>query len=325
MDKEFIKHKIKHNTTRLISLTKWVVFSIIMGIICGLVGALFYNLVFAVTGLREEYPKFLILLPIGSVMIVFLYRFFHDDNDGGTNLVLSAIHSNDNIPFRMSFLIFLSTIFSHLCGASVGREGAALQIGGSIGQGLGKVLRLDRNDKNTMVMCGMSGVFSALFGTPVAATFFSMEVVSVGIMHYAALVPCAISSVIARYVADYFGAKAPHYSIVLGKMSIKEMVLVVLLAALAGLASVLFCIILHKTEELFKKIFKNAYIRAFFGGTVLLLITFLLHSQRYNGASLKVITDSVEGRVTWYDFLLKIIFTAISIASCYKGDRKSVV
>lgn len=321
MDKAFIKHRMKHNLERLKSLTKWVIFSIIMGFICGGVGAIFYNLVFAVTDLRADYPQFLLLLPIGSVLIAYMYKFFHDDNDGGTNLVLSAIHSNDNIPFRMSFLIFLSTVFSHLCGASVGREGAALQIGGSVGQGLGKVLKLERNDKNTMVMCGMSGVFSALFGTPVAAAFFSMEVVSVGIMHYAALVPCAISAVIARYVAAYFGAKAPSYEIVLGKMSVKSMIFAVILAAMAGLCSVLFCIILHKTEDVFKKFFSNIYIRGLCGGTLILILTILVHSQRYNGAGIDVISDAVNGDVGWYDFLLKIIFTAVSIAAAYKGGE----
>lgn len=321
MDKSYIKHKIKHDLQRLITLGKWVLFSIIMGIISGLVGSIFYNLVFAVTGLREDYPQFLLLLPVGSVLIAYMYKVFKDDNDGGTNLVLSAIHSNENIPFRMSFLIFLSTIFSHLCGASVGREGAALQIGGSVGQGLGKILKLDRNDKNTMVMCGMSGVFSALFGTPVAAAFFSMEVVSVGIMHYAALVPCVISSVIARFVAEYFGAKAPSYDIIVAQFSIKNMILVAILAGLAGLCSVLFCIILHKTEEYLKKFFSNIYIRALCGGTVLFILTVLAHSQRYNGAGIDLIKSAVEGDVQGWDFILKILFTAVSIAAAYKGGE----
>lgn len=106
----------------------------------------------------------------------------------GTNLVLSAIHSDEDLPLRMAPLIFISTLITHLFGGSAGREGAALQLGGSIGNGLGKLFRFDEKDKHIMIMCGMSAAFSALFGTPMAAAVFSMEVVSVGVMYYAALV-----------------------------------------------------------------------------------------------------------------------------------------
>ena len=175
------------------------------GIVMGTVGILFYHSIGFVTTLREKDPYFLLLLPVGAVVTYLLYYFAHDENDGGTNLILSAIQSHDHIPGRMSVLVFFSTLISHLAGASVGREGAALQIGGSLGGYLGKLLKLDETEKKTMIMCGMSAAFSALFGTPMAASIFSMEVVSVGIMHYAALVPCVLASYIAFEISQSFG------------------------------------------------------------------------------------------------------------------------
>ena len=133
--------------------------------------------------------------------IVGMYHLLHDEKDSGTNLVLSAIHSGEEIPLRMAPLIFLSTLITHIGGGSAGREGAALQLGGSIGNSLGRLFLFDEKDQHIMIMCGMSAAFSALFGTPMAAAIFPMEIVSVGIMHYAALVPCVISSFIAHGIA----------------------------------------------------------------------------------------------------------------------------
>ena len=324
MEKSYIEHKLKHNASRTLSLAKWLVFSILMGLLCGVVGAIFYKGVALATAARMAHPWLLFLLPVGGCAIVFLYRRMGFQKAIGTNLVLDAIHSGDVIPLRLSLLIFLSTIFSHLSGASVGREGAALQIGGSLGQNVGKLFKFDENDRNTITMCGMSAVFSALFGTPIAASFFSMEVVSVGIMHYAALVPCVVSSVIARAVANRLGAPAPFYDLgIIPDASIVSVAKAALLAAVAGLVSILFVLALHGASAMEKKFFSSRYAQALIGGLVLLLLTFLtgFNAQRYNGAGVQVIADAMKGQVHGYDFLLKILFTAISIACAYKGGE----
>lgn len=325
MEKAYIEHKLKHNGARAFSLLKWLVFSILMGLLCGLVGAVFYKGVALATAARVAHPYFLFLLPVGGCAIVFLYRRMGFQKAIGTNLVLDAIHSGDVIPLRLSLLIFISTIFSHLSGASVGREGAALQIGGSLGQNVGKLFNFDDNDRNTITMCGMSAVFSALFGTPIAASFFSMEVVSVGIMHYAALVPCVIASVVARATASRLGAPAPFYEIAkeIPAASILTVSKAALLAAIAGLVSILFVLALHAASAMEKKFFSSRYMQALIGGLILLLLTFLtgFSDQRYNGAGVQVIADAMKGDVHGYDFLLKILFTAISIACAYKGGE----
>ncbi len=268
MEKSYIEHKLKHNASRALSLAKWLVFSILMGLLCGVVGAIFYKGVALATAARMAHPWLLFLLPVGGCAIVFLYRRMGFQKAIGTNLVLDAIHSGDVIPLRLSLLIFLSTIFSHLSGASVGREGAALQIGGSLGQNVGKLFKFDENDRNTITMCGMSAVFSALFGTPIAASFFSMEVVSVGIMHYAALVPCVLASVVARATASRLGAPAPFFDIAkeIPAASILTVSKAALLAAVAGLVSILFVLALHAASAMEKKFFSSRYAQALIGG-----------------------------------------------------------
>ena len=146
----------------------------------------------------------LFLLPVAGLCIVFLYQKFGQD-DGGTNQVLSTIRSQDDVPLKSAPLIFIATLLTHLTGGSAGREGAAIQLGGSIGNQLGAWLRLDEEDCHVIVMCGMSAAFSAVFGTPMAAAVFSMEVVSVGVMYYAALLPCVISSLVAAKFAAGYG------------------------------------------------------------------------------------------------------------------------
>lgn len=321
--KEIIKNKCKHTLDEITASLKWVVFSILSGAVIGSVGTLFYFGMSIVTLVRTKNPWIIWLLPIGGLLIVGFYRLLHDEKDSGTNLVLSAIHSGDELPFRMAPLIFVSTLITHLFGGSAGREGAALQLGGSIGNGIGRLFHFDEKDKHIMIMCGMSAAFSALFGTPMAAAIFSMEVVSVGIMHYSALVPCVIAALVAHGIASSFGVTAESFP--LGKVpafTVKNAAKITLLAILCALVSVLFCIILHQAEHLYKKFFKNAYVRIFVGGCLVIVLTLLVGDQTYNGAGMPVIAACIKtGTVAWQTFLLKMIFTAVTLGAGYKGGE----
>ncbi len=323
MNESTIKHKLKHDSERTLALGKWICIAILLGIIIGLIGSLFYKSLAYVTSLRLAHKEFLLLLPIGAVLIRLLYKVCGREKAGGTNLVLSAIHSGDRIPLRMAPLIFISTILSHLSGASVGREGAALQLGGSIGAYAGRVFHLNDRDETIIIMCGMSAAFSAVFGTPMAAAIFSMEVVSVGIMHYAALVPCVISSFTARAVAAYFfGIRAVTYEIFdIPTLAVIPAVIVSILAILCGGVSILFCVFLRQSELLYEKLMPNVYLRACIGGCVVLLLTILVGDQTYNGAGVEFIADCLEGHDKPEAFLLKIIFTGLTIAAGYKGGE----
>ena len=318
-----ILHKLKHNTIRFITFIKWILFSILSGLIISLIGVAFYYGIDIATDYRTEHPWILWLLPLGGVAIVFLYRLLHDENSGGTNLVLSAIHSNDNISLRMAPLIFVATIITHLFGGSAGREGAALQIGGSIGSSMGRLFRFNENDKHIMIMCGMSAAFTALFGTPMAAAIFSIEVVSVGIMHYSALLPCVISSLVAQGIADLCSVHAESYQIIgIPDFTVRSAVIIGCLALLTALVSILFCICLHQAEHWFAKLFKNPYIRIMIGGATVVILSLLIGNQSYNGSGLVIIEHCLAGELdSPIAFLLKIILTAITIGAGYKGGE----
>lgn len=320
--KELIMNRAKHTVRRILRSCKWIIFSVISGIVVGSVGTLFHFSMSFVTLLRAKNPWLIFLLPIGGLMIVGLYRLSHNEKDSGTNLVLSAIQSGDNIPLRMAPLIFISTLITHLFGGSAGREGAALQLGGSIGNGLGKLFGFDEKDKHIMIMCGMSAAFSALFGTPMAAAIFSMEVVSVGIMHYSALVPCVIASLIAHGIASSLGVPAEHFSVgSLPEFTVGSAVFISVFAVLCAFVSIAFCVLLHQTEFLYKKLFKNPYLRAAAGGCIVIVLTLLVGSQTYNGAGMDMVARFLKGDVIPAAFLLKMIFTALTIGAGFKGGE----
>lgn len=318
----YIKHKIAHNAHRALVSVKWVIFAILVGTIVGLCGSAFYFGMSYVTILRTAHPWLILLLPAGGLVIVGLYHLFHDEKDTGTNLVISAIHSGDELPFRMAPLIFVSTLITHLFGGSAGREGAALQMGGSIGNALGRLFRFDEKDKHVMIMCGMSAAFSALFGTPMAAAIFPMEMVSVGVMYYIALVPCVISSLVAHGIAVSFGVSNELFLIgEIPAFGILSSVKISVLAILCALVSILFCVILHQTGHLYKKLFKNPYLRVFAGGCLVVLLTCLVGSQSYNGTGINIIENCINGTVRPEAFLLKMIFTALTLGAGYKGGE----
>ncbi len=322
MNKQIVRHKVEHNLRRLRTSVKWVIFSILSGIVIGGVGTLFSLSMSLVTLVREKNPALILLLPVGGVAIVWCYRVLHDERDAGTNLVLSAIHSGSELPLRMAPLIFVSTLVTHLFGGSAGREGAALQLGGSIGNAIGRLFRFDEKDKHIMIMCGMSAAFSSLFGTPMAAAIFSMEVVSVGIMHYSALVPCVVSSLVARGISASFGIKAESFP--LGKLpafSVRSAVWVTALSILCAIVSVLFCILLHQSEAAYARLFKNPYLRAAAGGCLVAAMTALVGSQAYNGTGIDGIKSCIEGSAPPEAFVLKMIFTAATLGAGFKGGE----
>jgi len=164
------------------AFVKWLIFGGISGLLCGGVATAFYYAFSAVTDLRHDNPWLLWLLPLGGLAIVLLYRACGMEGDRGTNFVLVAVRENQPLRLRTAPLVFVSTMITHLVGGSSGREGAILQIGGSISSKVGRLMRLDDKDSRIITMCGMSAAFSALFGTPLTATMFAMEVTSVGVL-----------------------------------------------------------------------------------------------------------------------------------------------
>lgn len=314
--------EIQKHGKRFLIFLKWVGIAAVIGIAVGMTGTAFYCGLHWVTDVRNANPLIILGLPLGGLVIVFLYHVARREDDHGTNSVIAAVRSEDTIRFRTAPLIFISSLITHLLGGSAGREGAALQMGGSIGSGIGKVFRLNEKDMHVAVMCGMSACFAALFGTPLAATFFSMEVVSVGIMYYSALVPCVISSLIAVEIAKWYGigseamtiAYIPDFTMVnTGKM--------ILISVLCAALSILFCIAMHAAAKYTAKWVPNAYLRIFVFGILIVVIQFLTGTTDYMGAGMNVIERTMHGEVNGEAFLLKMLLTALTLGVGYKGGE----
>lgn len=315
----FYEKRIWRDTSNLV---KWLLLAILTGLIVGAVSSIFARALRSATILRIENPWIFLLLPVSGLCIVFLYQKFGRD-DGGTNQVLSTIRSQDDVPLRSAPLIFISTILTHLSGGSAGREGAAIQLGGSIGNQLGSWFHLDKEDHHVIIMCGMSAAFSAVFGTPMAAAVFSMEVVSVGVMYYAALLPCVISSLIAAKFATGFDVHPEFFHVTgIPELTISSGLKMLLVAAGCGFVSILFCMALKGMGMFYKRWLKNPYIRIIAASGAIILITVLLQTTDFMGAGNELIQRAVEeGQARPLDFMWKLILTAITMKAGFRGGE----
>lgn len=298
----------------------WILAAILTGLVCGAVGTAFHLAVDWATELRIHFGWLLYLLPLAGLLITLIYR--KTKTEGvGTNNIIHSIHTADHIPTRLVPVIFSATTLTHLFGGSAGREGAALQIGGGLGCRIGEFLHLDKQDERVITLCGMGAVFAALFGTPITATVFVLEVASVGLFQYAALVPCLVSALTAYGVACLFGLSGSHYAPVVQALNPVLFGKAAVLAVIIAVASILLCVVLHTCEHQARRI-RNSYARAFAGGAILIALTLLLGTRDYNGAGGDVITLALGGSVNSpLAFLWKLLFTAITIACGYKGGE----
>lgn len=316
-----IKRRLRVIQLNIVAFFKWIIIAGITGLIGGTVGSIFHLSVEFATQTRLEDPWIIYLLPFGGLIIVFLYKKVMNE-DPGTNLVINSIRTDGKVPFMMSPLIFIGTVITHLFGGSAGREGAALQLGGSIGSQIGNLIGLDEKDMHLITLCGMSGVFAALFGTPLTAAFFSMEVISIGIIYYSAYIPCIVSSLTAYGVSLYFGLEPVKFTLnVFPEVSLENIIKVMILGSLCAVVSIIFCEILHKSNNVLKKYISNSYMRVFIGGTAIVIMTLIIGSRDYNGAGMDIISSAVNGTARPEAFILKMIFTAITISVGYKGGE----
>lgn len=305
----------------LYTFCRFTVASIVVGLVVGGAATVFGHLLRAAAGFREARPYMLWLLPFSGLLIVFFYHITDTRTSRGTNLVIEAVRSEDRIPAKMAPLIFISTAITHLFGGSAGREGAALQLGGSLGHIIGDIFHTRESKKHILVMCGMSAGFSALFGTPVAATIFALELANIGVMCYSALVPCTIASIIAYFIAQYSGLPAERFHIEDIPFTPSVTTAVIILGVLCAGLSVLFCFTLEHASHLARRFIPNAYLRIFAGGTLVVAMTYLFHTRDYLGAGMNIIEQALEGTVAPEAFILKLLFTAATLSFGFKGGE----
>ncbi len=299
----------------------WILIALVLGSICGMVGAAFHHAIDYVTEFREHHDFVIYLMPLGGLLIVFLYRIAGLGYEPGTNTVLQSVRQQDKVPAKLAPTIFLTTVITHLVGGSSGREGAALQIGGSLATAFGRIVKADKKEMTILVMCGMSAVFAALFGTPLTATIFSMEVVSVGTFYYAAFVPCLCSALVAFFTAQVLGCHSVTYDVSeVMTMDAHNFVYLLGLSLCIALVSIVFVVLMHKSGSVFKKCLPNPYVRVLVGSVMLIVLVFLF-GKDYLGAGMNIVDMAIYEQVNPYDFLLKIVFTAITIGCGFKGGE----
>ena len=288
---------------------------------CGAAGGAFGLALNWANATRAAQPWLLYLLPAAGLVIVFLYEHLDPDGGGSTNQVFVSVREHKPLTLRTAPLIFASTVMTHLFGGSSGREGAALLLGGSVSGQLGKALHLENHDCCLMTMCGMAGAFSAIFGTPLAATIFTLEVVDVGSMQYAALLPCLLSALLGVFISADGPCARGLCAAGRADATPLNLVRVIVLGALLAALSIFFCELLHAAPKLYKKFLPNAYLRVAAGGVLILALTKLLGTTDYNGAGAAVIEAAINGEAVPYAFLLKMLFTALTLGAGFKGGE----
>ena len=299
---------------------KWTMSASAIGVVCGLIGTMFHFGVHEVTAFRGTHPWVLYLLPLAGFVIVSFYKL--TETDGlGTDDIIDAVHEGKRLPILLLPAIFFGTVLTHLCGGSAGREGAAFQMGGAIGQCMGRTFRLDDRDLRVATLAGMAAFFSALFGTPLTAAVFAMEVISVGVFYYAGLIPCLTAALVGYLVSLMMKVPPTRFTVADPGLDAWTMVLVILLAIGCAVVSILFCRGLQETGRRAARLLPNPFIRAFVGGVLVIGLTLLVGNTDYNGAGMEVVGRAIGGEVGGWAWLLKLLFTAVTIGFGFKGGE----
>lgn len=317
---------LKNKSTSLIlcySLMKWTIIASVVGMLTGSVLAFFLKSLDFATNQRLSNPWLLFLLPVGGVLVSFLYSRYGKNSNKGNNLIIEKVNEEDcEIPLRMAPLVFFGTIVTHLFGGSAGREGTGVQIGATISEYVGKLFKLDKVDSRIILMSGISSGFSSIFGTPIAGTIFGLEISSIGTMSYEALIPCFISSFVGNYVTGLWGIHHERFSIgkVMG-VTYTGILKIVIAAILFGLASKLFSELTHKLNDVFSKFISNNMLKSFIGGIIVISLVYILGTRDYIGLSTQLMSDAFKGKVSPLAFFWKLIFTSFTLGSGFKGGE----
>ena len=304
-------------------LIRWIALGALVGVLAGLSSAAFLATLDWVTDLREANGWLIALLPIGGLAVGLAYHHLGGESSEGNNLILEEIHEPRSwIPRRMAPLIFVGTIVTQLFGGSVGREGTALQMSGSLTDWAARLLRLRPGDRRTLLIAALAGGFGAVFGVPIAGAVFGLEVQTVGRIRYEALVPCLAASVIGDLVVGGVGVhhtplpQLGHVDVdlaLLGKVAVASL--------LFGLAGILFSELTHGLKQLFARLVPWMPARPVLGGVVVILLTVAVGNQTYNGLSLGLIDQSFAGTVSGWSWLLKLLFTAVTLGALFQGGE----
>ena len=314
--------KLHHPEDYVKTFLKWGFLGVLMGAIGGVLGAVFHHALHFVTHVRSEHMWLIFLLPLGGLLTVALYRLLGMQGNRGTNEIIDATLDGHAVSPMVAPSIFLATAITHLFGGSAGREGAALQLGGSTASMLAKLFRLKTQERKVMVMAGMSAVFAGLFGTPLTATLFCMEFESVGTVFSPALLPCFLAAYVASRVSGLMGVHAETHMITEAfQITLTNCWQYLILAVLVSLLGIAMCWVFHQAEHFAAHHIPNPFVRIVAGGVIVMVLTLLVGDHRFNGAGMDMALNAVSGNADWYSFLLKMLFTAVTLSAGFKGGE----
>lgn len=303
-------------------LLRWAVISLLIGLLAGAASAALLASLDWATAMREANPWLIALLPLAGFAIGWLYHQFGKSVEAGNNLLLDEIHDpRATVPARMAPLVLLGTAVSHLFGASVGREGTALQMGASLADQLTKPLRLDASERRILLMAGIAAGFASVFGTPLAGAVFGLEVLAIGAMRYDALIPCFLSAAIADRVTIAIGLHHTPYRVPFAPPLDAKTLLAAVAAGIAfGLTARAFAWLSHSISRYSKVRIAYGALRPVVGGTLVAAAVYLV-GTRYIGLGIPVISESFLQPVHSWDFAAKVVFTAVSLGFGFKGGE----
>lgn len=302
-------------------ISKWILLSLVSGLVAGAMGAMFFHALTLVTRLRSENGWLLFLLCFGGILTVKIYDTLKVSNLG-TDSALDYVKNGKRVSPLLVPAVFSGTVLTHIFGGSAGREGAALQMGAGVSAFLSKRFKLSDEESRILTIGSMSAFFSALFGTPIAAAVFGMESVFSKKRTVKAFVPTFISSFTAFFIGKALLVEGEKFALTLPRFSFDLICKTLTLIVFATAICILFVYSLHKTKEIFKRYFKNGYVRIVVGAVLIILLTFIEGSRDYNGGGMEIVKRIFEfSNVKNEAFILKLIFTAITVGSGFKGGE----
>lgn len=320
-------------------VVRWFFLTLPMAALVGSAVALFLWMLHEATVLRWENPWLFYFLPLAGIAIVVSYTRYGKNADGGNNLVMEQIHQpGGGIPKRMTPLVLLGTVVTHLFGGSAGREGTAVQMGGSIAQVFVRPFRLNEEDTRILLSAGVAAGFGAVFGTPLTGAVFALEVLALGKMRYNALIPCLMGSVLGDFFCTAWGIGHTPYHISGAAMQITLPVFridpllsakIILASVAFGLAGFLFAELTHTFQRLFKRFVSVYWLRPVAGAALVMGITWLLGTRDYlgigvttaTGQGVSIVNAFTAGGATYWSWFWKLLLTAITLSSGFKGGE----